>query len=65
MNKLLQNILKYMQNQMSYKQISHKPAILPISSVEEMEAFELINDDSYSDVVSKKKNDALCCISEF
>lgn len=62
MNVLLENILKYVKEK---QQVSHKPAILPISSLTEMETFETIDDDTYYDVVSKKKNDTLCCASEY
>lgn len=32
--------------------IPRKPAILPVSSLQEMDAFENISDEDYSDVVS-------------
>ncbi|KMQ85931.1 thap domain-containing [Lasius niger] len=47
MNVLLENILKYVKEK---QQVSHKPAILPISSLTEMETFETIDDDTYYDV---------------
>jgi len=52
MNNLLENILKHVQDR---QRVTCKPNILPISSLAEMEAFESIDDDTYSEVVSKRK----------
>lgn len=52
MNNLLENILKHVQDR---QRVTRKPNILPISSLAEMEAFESIDDDTYSEVVSKRK----------
>lgn len=52
MNGILENILQYVQNR---QRIPRKPNILPISSLAEMDTFENIDDNIYSDVVSKKK----------
>lgn len=49
MNGLLEKILKCVQNRNS---IAQKPAILPISTLDQMDAFQNIDDNGYSDVVS-------------
>ncbi|EFN65580.1 hypothetical protein EAG_14815 [Camponotus floridanus] len=43
----VENILKYVQDR---QQISHKPTVLPISSLTEIETSETIDDDTYYDV---------------
>ncbi|XP_029675169.1 uncharacterized protein LOC115242776 [Formica exsecta] len=48
MNGLLQKILKCIQDRHF---VSQKPAELPISSIQQMDAFENIDDNDYSDVV--------------
>jgi hypothetical protein len=48
---VLQNILQCVQ---THRGVSQKPAILPVSSVEQMEEFENIEENRYTDVVSKK-----------
>lgn len=53
MNDLLQNVLRCVQSNNDRDRIPRKPACLPISSVDEMDAFEAINDDDYREVVSK------------
>lgn len=52
MNTLLENILKCVRNR---RDQPGKPACIPISSVEEMDAFENIDQNDYSDVVSEKE----------
>ncbi|GAB1867451.1 DUF4806 domain-containing protein [Camponotus japonicus] len=49
MNGLLEKILKCVQNRNS---IAQKPAILPISTLDQMDAFQNIDDNGYSDVVN-------------
>lgn len=53
MNTLLQSILKYVQNR---NRVTCKPSSLPIASLEEMDTFEGMDENAYTDVVSKKKN---------
>lgn len=54
MNDLLQNILKCVQNNNDRDRVPRKPACLPISSVDEMDAFQIMDDDDYHKVVSKQ-----------
>lgn len=56
MNTLLDDILKCVRNR---RDQPRKPACIPISSVEEMDAFENINQNDYSDVVSEKEKNYL------
>jgi len=53
MNGVLDKILKYVQDRQTCMQ---KPASLPITSLAQMDAFENMSEDEYSDIVSKKKN---------
>lgn len=53
MNTLLQSILKCVQD---HRGVPRKPKVLPVSSVEEMDAFENMDENRYSDVVSEKDN---------
>lgn len=53
MNTLLQSILKCVQIR---NRPSRKPTIFPITSLEEMDNFENIDEDAYSDVVRKIQN---------
>lgn len=52
MNNLLENIFKSMQKNRA--STSSKPAILPISSITEMRAFETVDEETYSTVVSRE-----------
>jgi len=52
-NTLLKSILKCVQN---YRGVPRKPAVLPVSSVEQMDEFENADEDCYTDVVSEKNN---------
>lgn len=53
MNGILEKILKYtIQDHQTYTQ---KPASLPITSLAQMDALENLNENDYSDVVSRKK----------
>ncbi|XP_070170698.1 uncharacterized protein [Polyergus mexicanus] len=49
MNTLLEKVLKCVQHR---HQPTHKPAILPISSATQMDTFERIDEEGYSDVVN-------------
>lgn len=53
MNELLEKIYKCVQIRHCTQ---HKPTALPISSIEEMEVFEQIDDNEYLNVVNKKKS---------
>lgn len=52
MNTLLQSILKCVQD---HRGVPRKPKI-PVSSVEEIDTFENIDENRYSDVISEKDN---------
>jgi len=52
-NTLLKSILKCIQD---YRGVPRKPAVLSISSVEEMDEFENADEDCYTDIVSEKNN---------
>jgi len=52
-NTLLKSILKCVQD---YRGVPRKPAVFPLSSVEEMDEFENADEDCYTDVVSEKNN---------
>ena len=53
MNTVLEKILKSTKD---HRGVSHKDlAVLPISSLAEMDNFENIEENSYTEVVSKKK----------
>jgi len=53
MNTLLSNILKCVQDRRS---TPRKPAILPISSLAQMDDFENTDESCYTDVVSKEED---------
>jgi len=59
-NTLLKSILKCVQD---YRGVPQKPAVLPLSSVEEMDEFENADEDCYTDVVSEKNNKIDLCFS--
>lgn len=52
MNTLLEKVLKSVKD---HRSVPRKPAILPISSLTEMDDFENIDEDRYTDVVSEKE----------
>lgn len=52
MNNLLQNVLRCVQNNNDRDRVPRKPVCLPISSVDEMDAFEAISDDDYREVIN-------------
>lgn len=52
MNTLLQSIYKCVQDR---KGVPNKPAVLPISSLAEMDDFENMEENRFIDVVSEKK----------
>ncbi|XP_025163178.1 uncharacterized protein LOC105188866 [Harpegnathos saltator] len=51
MNSTLQSILKSLETNRDRKRLPRKPTSLPISSYAEMDAFELINDDEYGELI--------------
>lgn len=51
MNTLLEKVLKCVKD---HRSVPRKPAVLPISSLAEMDDFENIDEDRYTDVVSEK-----------
>jgi len=53
MNSLLQNILKHVQDSGG---VPCKPAVLPISSLTEMDDFENGDNNCYTNVVSEKES---------
>lgn len=53
MNTNLEKILKCVQDR---HRALRKPAIFPIASLQDMDAFERIDEDGYSNAVSEKKN---------
>lgn len=52
MNTILEKILKCVQKQTDRSRVPRKPAILPTSTLEDMDAFERIDDDNFLQVVS-------------
>jgi len=52
-NTLLEDVLKSIQD---HRGVPQKPAILPISSLTEMNDFENIDENRYTNVVSEKEN---------
>jgi len=59
-NTLLKSILKCVQD---YRGVPRKPAVLPLSSVEEMDELENADENCYTDVVSEKNNKIDLCFS--
>jgi len=53
MNGLLDKVLKCVQDHQICMQ---KPASLPVTSLAQMDAFENMNEDEYSDVINRKKS---------